>query len=113
MRSFPVFIRRAALGAFLIAAQASGQSGTYAASHDVAASASAVDQLPDGPGHDATLRVCSSCHSAAIATKQRLSKTGWHDLVETMAGRGAQGTDADFVEITDYLSKNYPEKPAK
>jgi competence protein ComEA len=75
--------------------------------------AAAQDALPPGPGHDTTLRVCSACHAPGIVTKQRLSREGWHELVETMAGRGAQGSDQDFAQITDYLAKNFPDQPAK
>lgn len=97
-----------ALGAaaLLASAEASGQASAPAA-------ASAPDALPPGPGHDTTKRVCSACHAPEIVTKQRLSKDGWRELVDTMAGRGAQGSDQDFAQITDYLAKNFPDQPPK
>lgn len=73
----------------------------------------AASALPAGPGHDTMVRVCSACHAPEIAARQRLSPAGWHEMVETMAGRGAQGSDADFAEITAYLATNFPESGKK
>ena len=64
--------------------------------------------LPPGPGHDLTVRVCSSCHSPDIASTQRLSAQEWNSLVQSMAARGALATDEEFETITDYLAKSYP-----
>ena len=55
------------------------------------------------------VRVCSGCHDPAVAAQQRLSPDGWHEMVETMAARGASGSDADFAEITAYLAKSFPD----
>ena len=74
----------------------------------IAAQPAPSDALPPGPGHDALVRVCSGCHSPEIVADQRLTADGWHDVVEQMAGNGAQGTDAEFDEITAYLTKNFP-----
>ncbi len=68
--------------------------------------------FPPGPGHDMTLRTCSTCHSPGVAAQQRLSPDGWKSIVEQMAGFGAPGTDAELAEITAYLAKSFPE-PAK
>ncbi len=68
--------------------------------------------FPAGPGHDTTLRICSTCHSPGVAAQQRLSPDGWKSIVEQMAGFGAPGTDAELAEITAYLAKSFPE-PAK
>ena len=71
----------------------------------------APDSLPAGPGHDTMVRVCSECHSPEIARDQRLTPDGWHDLVEQMAGLGAQATDAEFEEIVAYLARSFPADP--
>lgn len=65
--------------------------------------------LPAGTAHDLTVRVCSACHAPEIVTQQRLSRDGWHELVNTMASRGAQATDEELEQITDYLAAHYPE----
>jgi hypothetical protein len=54
------------------------------------------------------VRVCSGCHALEIITQQRLGAGDWAQMVDMMAGRGAQGTDADFDAITVYLAKAFP-----
>jgi hypothetical protein len=66
--------------------------------------------LPPGPGRDTTIRVCSGCHSPALAASEQLSAQGWHDLVQRMASRGAVGTAAEFNQITLYLSNSFPKE---
>ena len=38
-------------------------------------------------------------------------KQGWEEIITKMVGFGAQGTDDEFTEILDYLTKNFPPKP--
>jgi mono/diheme cytochrome c family protein len=64
--------------------------------------------FPAGEGREATVRVCSGCHALEIITQQRLGAGDWAQMVDMMAGRGAQGTDADFDAITVYLAKAFP-----
>jgi mono/diheme cytochrome c family protein len=66
--------------------------------------------LPDGPGRDVTVRVCSQCHSPEIAAHQTLDAQGWKDLVNQMANNGANATDAEFDTITTYLTTAFPQK---
>lgn len=68
--------------------------------------------FPTGPGHDTTLRICSTCHSPEIAARQRLNPEAWKAVVGQMAGLGAPGTDAELAEIATYLATSFPE-PAK
>lgn len=69
-----------------------------------------IDKLPAGAGRDTMVRVCSGCHTPAIVVQQRLTPDGWAVVVEQMAGNGAQGTDADFAAIKDYLATSFPAK---
>lgn len=69
-------------------------------------------KLPDGPGKETTVRVCGSCHAAEISANRRESVEGWNGIVADMIQRGAKGTDEEFGEVVDYLSKNFP-KTAK
>ena len=64
--------------------------------------------FPDGPGRDVMLRVCSKCHSPDVAANQELDKAGWKDLVDQMASKGAEATDAEFDQIVSYLSTAFP-----
>jgi hypothetical protein len=72
-----------------------------------------VSPLPPGPGRDLTVRVCSGCHSPALAANERLSPQGWHDLVRVMAARGAVGTDDELNQIAAYLAKSFPNRSTK
>ncbi len=69
-----------------------------------------VSQLLPAPERDTMVRVCSACHSPEIAATQRLSRQGWSGLVDTMASRGAQASDAEFKQIVDYLARSFPDK---
>ena len=60
-------------------------------------------KLPDGEGKAATVRLCGSCHAAAIVMSRRESREGWSGVVEDMIQRGAKGSDDEFGEVVDYL----------
>ena len=52
-------------------------------------------------------RVCSFCHTLEMALDQKHTEQEWRSVVESMAGRGAQGTDEEFKMIVTYLTKNF------
>ncbi len=66
--------------------------------------------LPDGPGRDVMIRVCSQCHDPELAADQQFDKAGWKDLVDKMASKGANATEAEFDQIVTYLSTAFPVK---
>jgi competence protein ComEA len=70
----------------------------------VLAAAQAQD-LPEGKGKDTFLKICGACHDAGVVVTMFLSKDDWQSTVDDMKGRGADGSDADFKTIVDYLSK--------
>ena len=72
----------------------------------------AASPLPPGPAHDVMVRTCSGCHAPEVAAQQRLDPAAWKELVETMASRGAQASDEELAQITDYLAHAFPDKPA-
>lgn len=74
----------------------------------VAVTATAVDGLPAGPGHDTFVRVCSACHAPDIVMDKRLDRAGWEETVQMMIGRGATASESETEEIIDYLAKAYP-----
>lgn len=67
-------------------------------------------RLPPGNGRDLVMKTCSKCHAPDILADQTLDAAGWKEVVNQMAGNGAQGSDADFAVITDYLTKSFPAK---
>lgn len=64
-------------------------------------------QLPDGPGKDAVVRVCSGCHEPNRAAALRLTREGWEATVADMRWRGARGTDEDFAAAVEYFATHF------
>ncbi len=75
--------------------------------------------LPEGPGKSVFENTCGGCHGADIVIGQTGTRDVWQDTVDSMRGRGAQGTDDDFKTIVNYLTKyfgvpvNVNQAPAK
>jgi len=67
--------------------------------------------LPAGPGREVMIRVCSQCHEPENAAAQELDEKGWKSLVDDMASKGADATDAEFEEIVRYLVNAFPPPP--
>ena len=67
----------------------------------------AQDTLPEGPGKDTTLRLCSQCHEAAKSTSVKLTREGWSETIDRMKAFGAEGTDAEFAEVLEYLATHF------
>ncbi len=65
-------------------------------------------QLPDGPGKEQTIKMCSQCHELERSISLRQDRAGWQATVNKMAGLGAQGTDEDFAAVVNYLATNFP-----
>lgn len=71
-------------------------------------------QLPDGPGRDVTQRVCgATCHGPDIIMGKGRTREQWTGVVNSMVARGARGTDAELMQIANYLSTHFgPNTPA-
>jgi competence protein ComEA len=67
----------------------------------------ALAQLPDGPGKDELVKVCSPCHEPNRAAAFRLTREGWETTVADMKWRGAKGTDEELAAIVEYLATNF------
>jgi hypothetical protein len=48
---------------------------------------------------------CSKCHDLQIVMDTPMSYAAWHDTVQRMIDRGADGTDDQLAEIMDYLHR--------
>lgn len=70
------------------------------------ASTVAAQELPNAPGREAVVRLCSGCHEPAIVMTANLSENGWPGEIQKMIGLGAQGTDEEFKQVLDYLVLN-------
>ena len=67
----------------------------------------AQDTLPEGPGKEQTLRLCSTCHEAAKATSVKLTREGWIETLDRMKAFGAGGSDEEFTAVLDYLATHF------
>ena len=75
-----------------------------------AAPAQKAGEIAEGPGKDAVLRVCGSCHDVEQAVSMRASEKDWKDVIALMVDRGATGSEEDFKAILAYLARNYGPK---
>src|SRR5271163_2013559 len=68
----------------------------------MAVSAEAQD-LPEGPGKAVVVKLCNDCHGVETVMGMRRTKKGWETTIDEMASRGANGTDAEFDAVVNYL----------
>ena len=70
-------------------------------------SAFAQAQLPDGPGREATERLCGKCHEAQRAASLRLTREGWEGELSKMVDLGMTATDEEMKQLLEYLSEHF------
>jgi competence protein ComEA len=68
-------------------------------------------QLPDGPGKQETLKLCTQCHEIERALSPRQDHDAWQATVSKMVTLGLRGSDDDLRLVVDYLAKNFPGEP--
>ena len=69
--------------------------------------ASLTQDLPDGPGKDALLKICQDCHDLDTVIMDNRTKDGWKKTVAKMGERGAEGTDEQFEAVITYLTAHF------
>jgi virginiamycin B lyase len=69
-------------------------------------------QLPDGPGKEIVQQACSGCHALGRFTNSGYSPEEWKTVIAMMRNVGAPLTPDQVPVVTEYLTKNFPEKPA-
>ena len=67
----------------------------------------AQSALPDAPGKDIVVRVCTTCHGTTQFTSGKRDRERWKRTVDRMEGMGAKGSDADFKAVVEYLVTNF------
>jgi competence protein ComEA len=67
----------------------------------------AQDTLPEGPGKEPLLRICSQCHEASKSTSIELTRAGWIETIDKMKALGADGSDQEFQAILEYLVTHF------
>jgi hypothetical protein len=63
--------------------------------------------LPDGPGKEVLLNVCTRCHDLQRVRRERLTPEGWLEILEAMLNEGAPLTDKDLPVLLRYLARNF------
>lgn len=67
--------------------------------------------LPDGPGKEAVQTYCSGCHGLNRVVASGYPQAYWHTAVRMMLNFGVVIPPDQVIPISDYLAKNFPEKP--
>src|SRR5258708_2657347 len=68
-------------------------------------------QLPEGPGKEETIKVCTQCHELERSLSLRQDRDGWQTTMTKMAGLGMKASDKDLAAVFEYLAKNLPGTP--
>ncbi len=68
-------------------------------------------QLPEGPGKETVQTTCAVCHSLNTVTTAGHTREEWQTVLHMMVNVGAPVPPDQFAAVTDYLAKNFPEKP--
>ena len=71
------------------------------------AAADDLKRLPDGPGKDTVVRVCTKCHGPGNIARKRLNRDDWDDQVADMVERGAKATPQELTAVVNYLTANF------
>lgn len=67
--------------------------------------------LPDGPGKEAVVSYCSGCHGLNRVANSGYPQAYWHTAIRMMLNFGVPIPPDQINVVTDYLAKNFPEKP--
>src|SRR5688572_11469869 len=67
--------------------------------------------LPDGPGKEAVVQYCSGCHGLARVVASGYPQAYWHTVIRMMLNFEVAMPLDQVIPVTDYLAKNFPEKP--
>jgi mono/diheme cytochrome c family protein len=64
-------------------------------------------ELPDGPGKEKLMTVCTACHGITEVTNHRRPKEQWAETVDLMIARGAELSTEDYPAVVEYLSSHF------
>jgi cytochrome c5 len=63
--------------------------------------------VPDGPGKEILLTVCTQCHDLRRIRRQGRSAEGWLEILDAMLNEGAPLSDQDLPVLLRYLARNF------
>jgi virginiamycin B lyase len=78
----------------------------------VAGWAQTQPQLPDGNGKETIQKACGSRHALTTVTNAGHNRQEWTSVLNMMVTAGAPVPKDQIATVTDYLAKNFPERPA-
>jgi hypothetical protein len=67
--------------------------------------------LPDGPGKDILLNICTRCHDLQRVRRERTTAEGWLEILEAMLNEGAPLPEKDLPVLLRYLARNFGPMP--
>jgi virginiamycin B lyase len=67
--------------------------------------------LPEGKGKELVANLCNSCHTFAARVGGGYTAQGWPTVMRMMGNHGLNLQAEQITTITEYLVKNFPEKP--
>ena len=63
--------------------------------------------LPEGPGKETVVKVCTECHGPASFRKARKTEEEWSETAQDMIERGAKALPAELTVVVTYLAQNF------
>jgi cytochrome c5 len=63
--------------------------------------------MPDGPGKEVVLNICTLCHDLYRIKENRRSPEEWEELLVSMLNEGAPLNEEEFARVHRYLSRNF------
>ena len=73
-----------------------------------AAAALAADPAPPAAAPAVIARACVGCHELAVAAGRGRTAAEWSDVVDRMADRGVDASEAELAAVKAYLAKALP-----
>jgi virginiamycin B lyase len=67
--------------------------------------------LPEGRGKDIVATICNTCHSFAARVGGGYTAQGWSTVLRMMSNHGLALQPDQLATVSEYLVKNFPEKP--
>src|SRR5258708_35249840 len=67
-------------------------------------------ELPDGKGKEMVAAQCNTCHTFYSRVGAGYTADGWVTVMRMMANHGVKVPPDQVATITEYLTKNFPEK---
>jgi hypothetical protein len=63
--------------------------------------------LPDGPGKDILLNICTRCHDLQRVRRERTTPEGWLEILDAMLNEGAPLPEKDLPVLLRYLARHF------